>query len=563
MDYFLFATLLLAAVASITITLSRSVGLGSILGLLIAGIIIGPYTPGPFLTSEVAKVRQFTEFGVVLLLFIIGLDMHPKKLWSMKKEVFGLGTLQVLVTGLVIGFYLTFFMERPAVAYLLGFTFSLSSTALVMQLLQEKGEVASTHGKASFAVLLLQDLAIVPLLAVVPLLSDDGHLPSHFPIYQQILITIGMLGFLYIFGRYLAPLAFEKAAKQNNRDAFLFLSILCVVLSAVITNEIGLSMALGAFITGVLLSSSKYSFQIQASIEPFRGLLMSIFFVAVGMSIDFKALMVDPEIFTLNIVIIAVLKIVILFCLALLFKIAVRPALKMSLLLSQSGEFGFVLLGAAKSANVVTDLEFTFGVGLISISMLITPLLYNFALKLSSKLSRSSPISFIKPSIDTTKVVIAGFADTGKIIASMLKKCGIEYIAFDTNPTIVKDAKKLGEPVFYGDISDEKMLQAIKIEQAQVVIIAISSSAKALRAITHIKSYYPNIVILAKSMDIKTMDKMILQGANLVVSESTESSLRIGSEALLLSGMEQSDVDTILELFRKNDYALLREMNRD
>lgn len=563
MEHFLSASLLLFAVASVTITLSKSIGLGSILGLLIAGIIIGPYTPGPYLTEEVESVRHFAELGVVLLLFVIGLEMQPKKLWSMKKEVFGLGSLQVIVSGLAIGAYLSFFMQDLSIAFLMGFTLALSSTALVMQLLQEKGELSSKHGKGAFAVLLFQDLAIVPLLAMVPILSDKGTLSSEVPLYQQILVVIGMIGFLIIFGRYIAPLAFEKVAKQRNRDAFLFISILCVVLSAFLMNEAGLSMALGAFIIGMLLSTSRYRYQIQASIEPFKGILMSIFFIAVGMSIDFKSLMINPEILTLNIIVIATLKVILLFLLALMFKFTLAPAIRLSFLLSQSGEFGFVLFGAAKTLGVINDQDFIFVIGLISLSMLMTPPLYNLALKLANKITKSKPISYISPSsTKTPKVVIAGYADTGQIVASMLKKSQIDYIAFDTNPDMVRFGRNLKEPVFYGDISDTKLLSAIKIEQSQIVIIAISNAYKALRAIIHIKDSYPHIKILAKAFDIRTMDKMMEKGANLVVSESTETSLRIATEALFSLGIEKTDVETLLEVFRNNEYALIRQMNQ-
>ncbi|WP_263832602.1 monovalent cation:proton antiporter-2 (CPA2) family protein [Sulfurospirillum oryzae] len=562
MDFFLLSSLVLLAVTAIMVTISKHIGLGSILGLLIAGIIVGPHTPGPIVTSEVENLRHFTEFGVVLLLFVIGLEMQPSKLWSMRKEVFGLGSLQVIASGIVLGLYMNFFVDRFSVAMLLGFTLALSSTAFVMQLLQEKGEVASEHGKSAFAILLLQDLAVVPLLATLPWLAQSQENTQSSWI-ESIVMVISMVALLIVFGRYIIPKALDKVAKQRNKDAFLLLTLLSVVLSAYLMDHAGLSMALGAFLMGMFLSTSRYSYQIESSLEPFKGILMSLFFIAVGMSIDFKAIMNDPLVFSEHVVMILVLKAVVIFGLMLAFGASKSNAIRLAFLLNQSGEFGFVLFGAAKALGIIDDQLFVVGIGVISISMLVTPVLYNFGCKLAHKLTNASPFSYLHADEESEqKVVIAGYGNTGKVIAKMLKNSSIPFMVFDVNPTEVAIGRNEGLPVFFGDITDLKLLNTIKLEQASMIIVSIDHSLNAIKVVKHIKEYYPHIKILARALDIKAMDKLLLAGANWVIAETLESSIRTGAEALSLMGSSPEEIHTLLEALRKNEYELIREMTK-
>ncbi len=561
MDFFLLSALVLLAVTAIMVTISKHMGLGSILGLLIAGIIVGPHTPGPIVTSEVENLRHFTEFGVVMLLFIIGLEMQPAKLWSMRKEVFGLGSLQVIVSGVVLGLYMSFFVDRFSVAMLLGFTLALSSTAFVMQILQEKGKLNTEHGKNAFAILLLQDLAVVPLLAVLPLLSTQPK-TTNVPWFESLATVVVMFGLLIIFGRYIIPKALDKVAKQRNKDAFLLLTLLSVVLSAYLMDHAGLSMALGAFLMGMFLSTSRYSFQIESSLDPFKGILMSLFFIAVGMSIDFKAIMNDPWIFSEHIVVILVLKALIIFSLMLAFGATKSGAIKLAFLLNQSGEFGFVLFGAAKALGIIDDQLFVVGIGVISISMLFTPVLYSFGCSLANRLAKVSQFSYFENASMEQKVVVAGYGSTGKVIARMLKSSGIPFMVFDINANEVALGRKEGLPVFFGDITDLKLLTTIKLDQASMIIVSIDHSLNAIKVVKHIKENYPHIKILARALDIKAMDKMLFAGASWVIAETLESSIRTGSEALSQLGVQPSEIATLLESLRKNEYELIREITK-
>jgi len=544
------------------VTISKHIGLGSILGLLIAGIIVGPNTPGPYITSEVEAMRHFTEIGIVFLLFIIGLEMQPSKLWSMRKEVFGLGSLQVLVSGLVIGVYIGFYIDRWSVAFLLGLTLALSSTAFVMQLLQEKGELSTEHGKSAFAILLLQDLAIVPLLAFLPLLSENPIVQEGDSVYAKIANVVLMLGLLFAFGRYILPRALEKVAKQRNKDAFLMFALLSVVLSAYLMEHAGLSMALGAFLMGMMLSTSRYSFQIESSIEPFKGILMSLFFIAVGMSIDFKAIASAPFLFAEHIGVILVLKALILFGLMLVFGASKSNAIKVAFLLNQSGEFGFVLFGAAKALDIIDDQFFVVGIGVISISMLVTPMLYSFGCKLADRFSQKGQNDGFENDL-LQSVVIAGYGSTGRVIAWMLKNSAIPFIVVDNNPHAVSIGRKEGMPVFFGDITDTHLLESLKLSHASMLIVSIDKSTKAMHIVKHIKEEYPYIKILARAIDVKAMDTLLASGAHWVVAETAESSIRIGEESLHVMGVETEQINASLEALRKNDYDLIREITKD
>ncbi len=564
MDFFLFSVLVLLAVTAIMVTLSKRIGLGSILGLLIAGIIVGPHTGGFTVTSEVESLRHFTEFGVVLLLFIIGLEMQPSKLWSMRKEVFGLGSLQVIASGVVLGLYMNFFVESLAVAMLIGFKLALSSTALVMQLLQEKGKINTEHGKNAFAILLLQDLAVVPLLAVLPWLSSQEQSVDTSWI-ESLATVVVMFALLVAFGRYIIPKALDKVAKQRNKDAFLLLTLLSVVLAAFLMDHAGLSMALGAFLMGMFLSTSRYSFQIESSLEPFKGILMSLFFIAVGMSIDFNAIFKDPWIFSTHIVVILVLKALVVFVLVLLFGGNKSGAIKLAFLLNQSGEFGFVLFGAAKALGIIDDTLFVVGIGVISISMLVTPVLYSFGCTIANKLANLSQFSYFNTDNASMeqKVVVAGYGSTGKVIAKMLKSSGIPFMVFDINTTEVAQGRREGLPVFFGDITDMKLLNTIKLDQASMVIVSIDHSLNAIKVVKHIKENYPHIKILARALDIKAMDKLLLSGASWVIAETLESSIRTGEEALNQMGVPNDEINALLESLRKNEYELIREMTKE
>jgi len=547
-------------VATLLVTLSKRLGLGSILGFLIAGVIVGPYSPGPILTQEVESVRHITEFGVVLLLFVIGLEMQPKKLWSMRKEVFGLGSGQILFSGVLIALYASFYASSWQVALLIGLTFALSSTAFVMQILHEKGEMYSPMGKSSFSILLMQDLAVVPLLALVPILADTGELSDGRSLMEQIMVAIGLIGALVALGRYVVPRVLDYVAKDQNRDAFFFSVMLSVIFSAWAMEYAGLSMALGAFIMGMMLSSSKYHYQIQAHVEPYKGLLMTLFFVAVGMSIDLHAVMEHPLTLLQHLLIIMGIKIAALFGLMFYMGYSRATALSVSFLLAQSGEFGFVLFGAAKALGVISDEMFVAGVSIISFSMLLTPLVVNLSDKLALKLN-DEPItikSAYVPQEEWKGVVIAGYGRVGRLVATMLEQMGVPYIAFDIDFKRVELGQKEGRSVYYGELSNPDFISQIHLDRAQAIIITVDRPQTTMQLVSHIRTYYPTLRILARTHDVRSRDILIGHGVSWVMPEAAEGGLRLGAETLLSLGYTNEEVQELLSDFRKDDYESIR-----
>ena len=558
------STLYLFAVATFLVALSKRMGLGSILGLLIAGVIVGPYSPGPVLTDKVDSVRHITEFGVVLLLFVIGLEMQPKKLWNMRKEVFGLGSAQIIFSGFLIFLYCMSYTQSWQVALLIGLTFALSSTAFVMQILQEKGQLHTAIGKSGFSILLMQDLAVVPLLALLPILAEKGELSEKYSLLEQILIVFVSICTLILLGKFVIPKVLDYLVKHQNREAFFFSIMLSVIFAAWSMEHAGLSMALGAFLMGMMLSSSKYHYQIQAQIEPYKGLLMTMFFIAVGMSIDISAMMQNPLILIQHLIVILGIKIVALFLLMVYMGYSKSTSISVSFLLSQSGEFGFVLFGSAKALGVIEDEFFVAAVTIISFSMLLTPLIVSLGNKLALKLEKE-PLkleSAYVPKESWKGVIIAGYGRVGRLVATMLEYSNIDFVAFDVDSKRVELGQKEGRQVYYGELSELEFINKIGLERVSAVIVTVDNHHTTSKIISHIRTLYPVLTIFSRSRDMKTRDTLLKHGATWVMPESVEGSLRLASEFLLSQGMPREEVFEILTYFRKDDYEVIREIHQ-
>ena len=560
LDSFVFSALLLLAVTSVAVALFRHLGLGSILGLLVAGVVVGPHSPGPYVTAHVEDVRHFTELGVVLLLFVIGLEMKPSRLWALRRELFGLGTAQILFTGLALMLGVSLAIEGWGTALLIGLTLSLSSTAFVMQLLQERGELAGRYGTGTFAILLMQDLAVVPLLAMVPLVSDKVTIGGATPLWEQLLILAGMFAVLAAFGLRVVPYALEWLARHNNREAFLLVVLTAVFLAAWAMHQAGLSMALGAFIMGMLLSGSRYHLQVRALVEPYKGLLMSLFFVAVGMSIDLGEVAQRPLEFLGNTAALIGIKLLALFPLALLFGYTRADAVRISFMLAQAGEFGFVLFGSALVLGVVDQATFVMGVGVISMSMLLTPLLVRLGHGLASRLEKRPPGEHVYateiPEVPP-RVLIGGYGRVGHTIATLLQSSGIPFVAFDTDPERVAQGRSIGQDVLYGDVSDPELLAAVHAEQAALVIITVDHPAAALGAVSLVREHYPRVPVIARARDLQESSRLLEAGATQAYPEAIEASLRLGATALEMLGAPADNVDLLLQGVRDRDYQIV------
>ncbi|MCW8945058.1 MAG: cation:proton antiporter [Sedimenticola sp.] len=566
LDSFIFSALLLLAVTSVAVALFRHIGLGSVLGLLVAGIVVGPYSPGPYVTAHVDDVRHFTELGVVLLLFVIGLEMKPSRLWSMRRYLFGLGSLQILLTGLAITLYVALGTDSWKTALLIGLTLSLSSTAFVMQLLQERGELASKHGTGTFAILLMQDLAVVPLLALVPLLSETAAIASGKPLWEQLLILSGMFAVLFIFGRRVVPAALEWLARHDNREAFLMVVLLAVFLAAWAMHQAGLSMALGAFIMGMLLSDSTYNMQIRSLVEPYKGLLMSLFFVAVGMSIDLGELTDRPLEFIGHALVLIGIKLAILFPLALAFGYTRGNSVRITFMLAQSGEFGFVLFGSALVLNVIDESTFIIAIAVISLTMLMTPLLVSFgdiiARRVDPKNNHLNEATNSSIEIKEHSVIIGGYGRVGHTVATLLEASDIPFVAFDTNPANIKRGRDSGHAVQYGDISDPELLATAHVERASLIVLTIDQSSTVLRTVSHLRNIYPQLPIIARARDLEACGHLLKAGATQAFPEAVEASLRLGAEALKMVGAADDNVELLMQGVRDRGYQLVREKSK-
>ncbi len=560
LETFITSAVLLLIVASIMVILFRRLGLGSIAGLLVAGIIVGPHTPGPYITTHVEGVRSFTELGVVLLLFVIGLEIKPSRLWALRRKVFGLGTLQIVLTASAITVYalLTRWPWRPSLV--IGLTMAVSSTALVMQMLQERGEIASAHGSGAFGVLLMQDLAIVPMLALVPMLAGSQALSMKVPGWKQLAVILGLLVLVWVFGRYVVPFVLERLAHQRNREGFMMVSILSVLLSAWAMHQAGLSLALGAFLMGMLLSDSRYSMQIEAYIEPYKGLLTSLFFVAVGMSIDLGSISARPLVFVEYVAVVMALKVTVMFLLCLLFGMGRAVSLRVSFLLAQGGEFGFVLLSSAVALAAIDDSVFVMGVGVISISMLLTPLMarlgYNLAVRFERK-KGEAPHFLDEQDQERRRVILGGYGRVGHVIAVLLRDSGIPFVAFDNDPEKVKQGKAEGFPVHYGDISNPELLAKAQVEMAALVVLTIDREETALQAVSHVRNSSPRVPILARARDLGASGRLCQAGATQALPEALEVSLRLAADTLRMVGVPAENIELLLSGVRKTDYELV------
>lgn len=566
---FLDSAALLLVVAAAAVALFRHFGLGSILGLLVAGVLIGPFTPGPTVAGQVESLRHFTELGVVLLLFVIGLEMHPRRLWDMRRTLFGLGSLQVLLTGLLLALYFRLFVGGWFVAGLIGLSLALSSTALVLQLLYEQGEVATEHGQTAFSVLLMQDLAVVPMLALMPLAAAGTPLPAGSPFLFQLGLVILMVALTIATGRWLVPWVLDRLARQRNREAFLLVVMATVFVAAWAMEFAGMSMALGAFLMGMLLSGSHYSVQIQASIEPHKGLLMSLFFVAVGMSVDVGAVLADVPRFLLHLLVLIAVKLAVVYLLCRRFGRGRQATVKVAFLLAQAGEFGFILFGAAKGLGILDDATFVTLVALISVSMLLTPLLAGLGARIAARLPEDAEAVDASlyyptgndregPAEGAPRVVIAGYGRVGHTIGAVLAAHGIRYIAFEANAELVARWQNEGYPVFYGDIRDPNLLVAARVEQAETVVLTIDNQQACIEATNLIRAHSANVRIIARARDLIACDALYRAGASNALPEAVEASLRLAEATLAGLGISAESAEALVADVRGADYALVR-----
>lgn len=542
--------LLIAAVVMVPI--AQALKLGAVPGFLLAGVVVGPFGLG--LIGNVEEISHIAEFGVILLLFIIGMEMKPAFLWKIKRLVFGLGSLQVLLTGTAISLicYYLFGLSASA-SILIGPALALSSTAFVLQLVTEQKAISSEYGRSSVAVLLLQDLAVVPLLALIPLLSDQSSSDTHLglALVKSLAILIVVIG----VGRYLLNPILHRVASSANSEVFTASAVLIVIGTAYITEHAGLSMAMGAFLAGLLISDSAYRHQIRAEVAPFRGLLLGLFFMSMGMSLNLDKFIASPLLVISLVALLIAIKVIILFPLAKAFSLDTNRSLAVSLVLAQSGEFALVLFSLAEKANIFTTDTFHILLLVVLISMLVTPILASYAYKLhrsSHQTQKTAELPADSP------IVIAGYGRVGRRIGEILTMADVPYVALDKNAAAVAEYQKQGLPVYFGDVTKPELLNSAGIKHAKLMIVTINEAEDAMALVETVSQKHPDIAIYARGHDGNICRELTELGAYNVVSENIEASLELARLVLCDQGMELDEQNDLLVEFRDNYYRQIK-----
>ena len=562
------------AAAVIAVPIARQLGLGSALGYLLGGILVGPYVLG-LVGQEGQDVMHFAEFGVVLMLFLVGLELEPRVLWRMRRSVLGLGGLQVALTSLVIGVIAFAFGLEWQTALAIGMTLSLSSTAIVLQTLGEKGWLKTQAGKSGFSTLLFQDVAVIPILAILPFLalpelgagaaeaaaSDHGHSVDR-PVWIQTSLTLGVVAGIVLAGRYLARPLFHWIARTRAQEVFIATALLLVIGITLAMNFVGLSPALGAFLGGVVLAESEYKHELESNIEPFKGLLLGLFFLAVGASIDFTLVAGSTGLILALVTILIITKLAVLLFLGRLFKLRLADNLMYSMMLAQGGEFAFLLFSYATQSRVLERDLANLLIVVVVLSMMITPIL----IIVYERWLRPRFADCVAPPDDETideddnPVIIAGYGRFGQIVSRMLRAGKISCTLLDHDAGQIELTGRFGNKVFYGDASRRELLEAAGAAQAKLLVIAIDSRGKAEEMVRVAKEHFPNLKILARAYDRSHAYRLMEAGADEISRETFGSALLMGEAAYKSLGYDDVQAYRIMRTFKRHDEEGLEKL---
>lgn len=560
-DYFIQASIYLIA-AVIAVPIAKRLGLGSVLGYLIAGVAIGPVTG--LVGQETQTIQHFAEFGVVMMLFLVGLELEPKMLWQMRNKLLGLGGLQVgLSTALIAGVALLF-LDQWTYALAIGLIFSLSSTAIVLQTFNEKGLNRAEGGKSAFSVLLFQDIAVIPMLALIPLLAlsslagdmgaaHDVHasysLVEGLPGWQYALVVLAAIAIVVVGGHFASRPLFRFVAASGLREIFTACALLLVIGIAAIMSLVGLSPALGTFLAGVVLANSEFRHELESTVEPFKGLLLGLFFITVGAGIDF-GLFANQWFVVIALTLGLMLsKMAILYVLARIFKIRNSDRWLFSLSLAQAGEFGFVLLSFSVQNAVLPDSISKLLALVVALSMFLTPLLFIlFEKVIVPRFEVSTNASQEDDAIDEiAPVLIAGIGRFGQVVNRLLTSNGIPTVVLDRSVDQINLVRNIGIKSYYGDAMHPDLLHTAGIEGTTLFIVAIDESERAIELVKYVKHTYPHVKILARAYDRRDAYALRLNGADHVIFESFYSALELGGKAMTELGFHPFHVEQLKE----------------
>lgn len=548
------ATIFLGA-AVILIPFAKRFGIATVLGYLITGLLLGP----SFLqvTGNPTDLMHFSEFGVVLLLFIIGLELQPSRLWALRHDIFVLGGLQVVVTGSVLMALVWEFLHiRPSHSFVIGFGLALSSTAFVLQLLGEKQQLSATHGRQAFTILLFQDIAVIPLLAILPFLSGVQNQNYDWIYFAKI---ISVFAGLIFASRYIVRPFFKFVASSGASELLTAVALFIVMGVSLLMNYVGLSMALGAFLTGVLLADSEYRHELEASIEPFKGLLLGLFFMSVGMLTDVKLILAKPLLIIGGAMALMGIKFIVLTVIARIMGNQTPSSVRLGVTLAQGGEFAFVLFSVASSQHLLNASQQNMLNLIVTVSMALTPLMFWLLEKLGEPIFAKNKPNRAYDTIPEEQhpVIIAGFGRMGQIIGRVLRMHNIEFTAIEKSARRVDFVRKFGNQVYYGDPKNPEILRAAGISHTKLFILAIGDPDFSVNTARHIVEHYPEVTLLARAVDRLHYYRLREVGVKYIWRETYLAALDISRESLEVLGLDPEQARRSVKMFRDYDDELI------
>lgn len=551
------AILLFLFAAVVAVPIARRIGIGTVLGFLIAGIAIGPWGLG--FIRDVDEILHFSELGVVFLLFIIGLELNPSKLWSLRRSIFGVGAGQVLLTAAILGglLLLTDFSWQAAVIG--GIGLAMSSTAMALQMMREKGMNRNEGGQLGFSVLLFQDMAVIPALALIPVLVGSSNKDTD---WAFIAMKVGALLGMLIGGRYLLRPIFRYIAATGVREIFTAAALLVVLGSAMFMDALGVSMAMGTFIAGVLLAESEFQHELEIAIEPFKGLLLGLFFISVGMALNLGVLYTHlPEVL-MGVAILVVVKGGVLYLLARIAGIRRSVRMQFAAVLSQGGEFAFVLFSAASTQKLLQGDQMALLLVIVTLSMVTTPLLMQLVDRILEKRYNPSDESEETPFVedDDPQVIIVGFGRFGQVIGRLLMANKMRITVLERDVSAVSVMRRYGYKVYYGDATELELLRAAGAEKAEAIVITCNEPEDTLAVVHLCQQHFPHLKILARARGRVEAHELLMAGVSQFSRETFSSVLELGRKALMELGMHPHQAHRAQQHFRRLDMRMLREL---
>jgi len=556
MDLLLESIIYLTA-AIIAVPISKRLGFGSVLGYLAAGILIGPF--GIALIDDAEHMMHFAELGVVFLLFIIGLELQPSRLWVLRRMIFGLGSAQVILSAVILSAIALIFGLTSLQAVVVGSILALSSTAFVLQMLAEKNQLTTSHGRAAFTILLFQDLAAIPLIALIPVLGSTAITGINFGAISTVIVTL--IG-LVIGGRYLLRPVLRVVASTEIPELFTATALLVVIGAAVLMQLANTSMVLGAFVAGMLLADSEYRHELEANIGPFKGLLLGLFFIAVGMNVNLELFAEEPLLILLIVVLLMGSKAIVLLSVPRLFGLKNASSnAHLAAVLCQGGEFAFVLFGLAGQANLFEQPIIDRLILAVAVSMMLTPIIYFIAEKMSARMTSDAKPVYDEMSDQHHAVIIAGFGRVGQIVGRLLRIAKQPYTALEIDSSQVDVVRRYGTTVYYGDASKLDLLRAAGIEHAKVFVLAIDDIEASVRTAEVVHRHFPQVTVVARARNRRHEYKLMDLGIKSIYRETFLSSVVLGEQVLTDLGTDPNEARHIADLFKDRDRKLILEQH--